>query len=319
MASHKLKRFSILVALIMAFLAGCASSISNTSLPEARIATLTPSIQPGVTGTVQSSRVTSESTQILKPTISNPPTVSPQPTLSSENEHHLVEELQSEDCKLPCFLGIIPGKTPILEGRSILESLGGVSLGEHKRETDGALDYTYKFVIGNPSSDLGNIVQIVSLISDKGAVQIIDIRASSAKSEQSQEKFRDYWRKYASAHQIFLQMGPPDLLFSDYDSPKIERFGRTLLISYEKQSAWFEIYGTGKENNICPQKQAQNLAIYMRLSHKNSTVASPYPGEQLTLNAFPPVDEIFGVTSNEFYRRVLSDSSTCFVPTDTQP
>lgn len=311
--------FSCKMMVVLLTLVGCVTPVST--LPPQPSATLSPTFLPSPSLTE-----TPSSTPVPMP--STPTSV---PTLSPVQEQRMKESLQAGGCKLPCYLGITPGKTTLSEARTILENLGASYRGEYKRKLDDGIEYPYAFVVSGragmdetPRPD-GSIVAIyhsVSLITNNDIVQIIQVGAGTAgpgvSTENSIEKFREYWSRYM-AREIFLQMGPPDQIYADVIDPQWPPNGRTLFMVYEKRGAVIELYGTGRENNICPQGSEAHF-INLRLSlYDPNTKLSIYSNGRTSKDLGMPIEEAIGVNTKEFYNRVVSDPSVCFEPKVATP
>lgn len=255
-----------------------------------------------------------------------PATPVPSFPLPPDDEVRMTGLLQSEDCKLPCYLGITPGKTNLNEAKAILESLGATHHGDYKRYTDGAMEFAYDLNVGeiigtngtannNPGTVL--IYHSVSLITNNDTVQIIEIGAGTSTKQslelQAISKFREIWSRYTSRG-IFLQSGQPDKLFIGILDPSNMILYPDLLIIYQKLGTVIDYYGTERENNICLEDKAQD--IYMRLSlfNPNSNLRISDDGRvpPTDRRAWLPINEILGVNESEFYNQVISNPSICF-------
>ena len=309
------------MAIGLLILTGCTTSVSPSPTQSSVTLSATVSSSPAPTPEPSRSPI---------PTLFIP---TPEPTLPSSHELRVNQLLQDENCKLPCYLGIVPGKTTLNEAKAILESVGAKYSGkEYKRNSDGAIYYTYILNVGGqpamdetPSPD-GSIVTVshhVSLITDTDVVQIIEASAGTVgpgtSTTQGRRKFREYWSRY-TARGIFLQLGLPDHLYTDTpELPKIN--GSTLLATYEKVGVVVEIYGTGDENNICPELKAKFLAIRLSLFNPSSSLSIYGDGRvrPTERSAWLPLEEVLGVDTQEFYRQLMSDPLTCFEPKIISP
>jgi len=108
----------LMVVCTVLFLAGCSNLAAPTATLEASATEAHPTqivVTPSRTSTY-----TPEPTQTFTPLSS---TWTPQPTLRADEAKKLLYELLKDNggCKLPCFWGIIPGKTTWQEAKSFLE------------------------------------------------------------------------------------------------------------------------------------------------------------------------------------------------------
>ena len=304
----KMKVFLIMV-IILGVLAGCVA----IDAAEVQIVdTETPSSEPHASSTYTSMLI---HTPTPAPTLFLPPNPTPHPTLATDNALLLFNVMQDGNCKLPCFLGIIPGETTIQDATDILLELGGSDLGGFQRETDEAFDYPYSFDIGDMFSGEKTISYSISLITNNDIVQVITVSASTylpKSSPISLEAFRKYWQRY-SARQIFIQLGEPDNLSVNWIESDSER-GAELIMIYEKENIVIVIYGSKQENNLCPRNEATSLYLGMLISNPETTVdiygdgRVPFTNQEI----YPPIEEIFGVGAREFYYSVNSDPSICW-------
>jgi len=310
-----------IVVLGLLILMSCVGPVSTLSPHPS--ATLSPTILASPDPTQTPSRTP----------IPAPPTPTFVPTLSFDQEQHVGELLEAKNCKLPCYLGITPGKTTLSEARTILKNLGASYMGEYKREAEGAISYTYLLDVGGqpgigetpmPDGSIKALTHYVSLITDTNSEMVQVVEAGSGtvgpgiSTAQALAKFRKYWSRY-TAREIFLQLGQPDQLYTD--TSYTGENGIYLLAVYEKLGVVVQIYGTGKENNICPENEAQS--IYLQLSLFSATSQLSIYGHGLVAPTdrivWLPIDDVLGVSTKDFYSSVIADSSTCFKPKITTP
>ena len=293
-------------------LAGCTSTTPTTQQVGITLLPTSTSVsRPTVTGAI----------------ISLPATHIPSYPLPPEKLRSMVELLQSENCKLPCYLGIVPGITQLEEAKAILESLGATHYGDYIRPTDGATGYAYDLNVGyslgtdettEVNSNTVLVYHSVSLITNNGKVQIIEIGVGTTTlktqslAEQAIAKFREYWSRY-NARGIFLQLGQPDSMYVDATSPDLGENGRRLFIVYETRGALIQLYGTRQENNICPESEANFIYLQISLFDPGSTL-SIYSNGQSSQDLGLPIKDVLGITDTQFYNQVISTPSKCFKP-----
>jgi hypothetical protein len=118
---------STLTISLMILLVGCANPVNTQSSPldELALASRTPTNYaiPETATQTPSPVVTSFATLLPTNTSTSlPPTWTPLPTLSTEEAQNLLNDLLDKNagCRLPCFWGIIPGKTTWPEASNFL-------------------------------------------------------------------------------------------------------------------------------------------------------------------------------------------------------
>jgi hypothetical protein len=181
-----------IVTFALLAMTGCASAVSATPLlpPTIDVPTLAPS--PTVTLTPPPTKIMFQYT--------------PPPTLLPDQEQHMAELLQSQDCRLPCYLGITPGRTKLKEARAIVESLGAGLRFTEKNKTNNLIGYSYVLDIGDPSvpkttpgsSALVYQSLIISATVNDDMVQQIHVGIWTESVEISFETFQDHWARYSA-------------------------------------------------------------------------------------------------------------------------
>ena len=319
--------FLLLLMIGFLILSGCASPT-----PALQQSTNTVSFESAITPPT----VTPEVISTPLPTFPYNPT--PVPTETYSEELQMIALLQAKDCTLPCYLGITPGTTSLSQAETILKSIGAYYIGDFVRK-DGSRDYGYLLKVQDSSginetlksSDSALVISVViDLITISNTIQDIEIDAGTAKgsvyekfSTSAMAKFREYWSRY-TAREIFLQMGVPDHLYIENTDPFPDAsvYGRRLLIVYDKHhNAAIQLYGSGQENNICPENEARFIEMNARLYNPNSALSVYTDGRVPPTgdSAWLPIEKVLGLNNQEFYRRVISDPSTCFKPKVTNP
>lgn len=105
----------------------------NTSIP---VSTQTQTAAPSLTTTPAPSETPTYTLIPTKTCTPPPPTWTPLPTLSAEDANNLLNDLLENNagCRLPCFWGIIPGKTTWQEAQNFLETFTTFSVRDISRE-----------------------------------------------------------------------------------------------------------------------------------------------------------------------------------------
>lgn len=237
--------------------------------------------------------------------------------ITTDQENRLVEALQLEDCELPCYLGIAPGNTSWVSARQILASLGAEYEGEDYESGTGMRGYAYKILvndttlvtrtpIANPTHPL-NIVQSLSfLIGSDSIVQRISVNVGTAVQEL---KFHNYWSRY-SPQQIFIRLGIPNEIY--YSA----RGGNEMAIVYKSLGVVLKFIGIKEGNATCPNFEIKgyterefiltNMASDLSLLPQSERV--PFTDREYWL----PVNEILGLSREDFYNQVVANPSVCF-------
>jgi hypothetical protein len=255
-----------------------------------------------------------------KTTFAPPSVFFPVPTANSEQEFRIINLIQSQDCILPCYLGITPGKTTVQEARILLEDIKAGYIGDYQRR-DGSTEYAFNLLkIGIPQNNLMAtsepeevfLAQRISLISVDSIIQIIE---AGVATKGMFPKYRDIWSRYSVAG-IFSQLGVPDQIYlNQFDPLRAEyTYGQAVWAVYEEQGVVFHLYGTGKENNICPEKEATLVDLDLSLYNPDAGLDIYIDGRVQPTNrdVYLPIEEVLGITTTEFYNQVFSNPSVCF-------
>jgi hypothetical protein len=177
------------------------------------------------------------------------------PTILPAQESNLVHLLKDKACKLPCYLGITPGKTSWDEAQSILSELGASYVDEYYES--GFRGYEYKLKIGIPQSNNNTLVinkessqlaifQSLVFTLENSIVQRIQVVIETLNDAP---RFHDYWSRY-SPQKMFALLGPPDAIYMGrvYSN----NTGAGMAIVYESLGVVMEFHGRRDENIICP-------------------------------------------------------------------
>jgi hypothetical protein len=268
-----------------------------------------------------------------KPTVT--PTFPPAPTLtaiplpklpiiggtliSPEQELRLTQALQSANCELPCYLGITPGKTSWASAQQILADLGAEYRGGDKSNmtVKGMPAYSYKILVNDTTSDgtvstsntrhpLDITLSLNFLVKDS-IVQRVYAHVDSLVQEL---KFQNYISRY-SPQQIFTRLGKPDAI---YYSPKE---GNGMILVYKSRGVRIEFAGKREGDSVCPNFEFGNYAErrFVLINVKSDLSIFPEKDDpiQLTDREFwLPVNELFGVSQENFFNQVIANPSVCF-------
>lgn len=245
-------------------------------------------------------------TLIATPTLENTYRT-PVPTLSINAEQKMVEVLKSSDCNLPCYMGIVPGKTKWSDAKLLLETLGA----KFKAQGPQGIGkwYEYNIRIDDPSIRMTNAAVEDHVIShDVGLVVIDDVVQQTyiwILGRGLSRKFQDYWSRY-SPKGVFLQTGTPDAIYVGK--------GGTLALVY-KQLGMINMYETfWKDGQLCPQNETIYFDRRFVIKNINTSDAlyTEYEDSLENKTLWNPIEESLGVSDQEFYDQVIADDSVCF-------
>lgn len=304
------------ITITMAALAGCIASSMNSPTTNSIPSTVSPFKQATVTFTPSPLH-----TNTPKPEPTFPPTPTPLPTLNKFQSDQMKTLLQSYDCKLPCYLGIIPGKTKLVEAEEILEGIGAKYQGSFPSKTENVTKYPYFMRIGSlnhlgqfqTTDGVSNtIFQDVTLISSGSIVEGMDI---SVTTSDLKEDFRKDWSMY-SVKEILKLYGVPDQISLETTDPQMAYFGHKALLVYSKNGVVIEIYGNEDENSICtePGYEARSLDLHIVLTDRNST-GKLYTQDGIPLTdeqVWTPISKVLHITNDDFYNKLIANPFHCF-------
>jgi len=285
-------------------------------------------VKPIASSVSSSVPVTASSTVLSSPTATlvlnmNPEATSellftPPPTLLPDKEQLMVELLKSQQCKLPCYLNILPGKTSINDAAMILEGLGARLI--RRENVDDSLEYSYYLDIGDPmapkatpiSSALVYQFLQIRAKSDNGPVQLIHIGIRADGTPESSDVFRRYWTRYLTS-QIFAEIGKPDELYIGVKGIGSGK-GSDLILVYERLGVFIDLGGSGRETNICREGEIPQIALTMDLYSPVNTLNrydfNEYLGDP---KYWLPMENAIGIDTQNFYNLVSTYPNACIM------
>ena len=203
MKLQRISKVSICTTFMLIFSSGCISSRSYIPPTDT---TVTRRVIPSLTLTVTrtSSLALPISTLKIEPTHTPentptefPPTQTPTigPTMTAEERKKFVQELLQTNagCELPCWWGIVPGKTRWHESLKFLQALG-VRVGSNPPE-DGAVFHG----TGGFDFEEDHIFNRVGFRERKGIVESVYIHSEGYANEIG---FQDLWSHYSPKNLI---------------------------------------------------------------------------------------------------------------------
>jgi hypothetical protein len=248
------------------------------------------------------------------PTVATPsrtPTLPP--TLTAVEREAYVKELlrTNAGCDLPCWWGIMPGKSQWAETARFLEIIGVKTIGRSepfgriKHET-GGFDFVSSFVQNSISfSEVSGLVDYI-LVDGTG---YHDVTA-----------FQEAWQTYAPL-EIIQKYGKPSRVWLEssysYDTP----FSGYALWLFYDQSGFLIMYAgsIGPKKpiyHICPRFEGdyiKEVNLYLQSAESEKpleelTYYYSYPGRE---DYFQPIEKA-GITIDEFYNAFLQEEQPCF-------
>lgn len=230
----------------------------------------------------------------------------PKPTLTTNNESKMVNLLQSNNCVLPCYMSIIPGKTKLDDAKLLLGSLGAVYLGQTASGETIRVGYDMQFEdlsidISSTPAKQQKVFHTLGLVSTDGIVQQMYIWILA---RGVSPKFQDYWSRYTPKG-TFLQLGMPDEVYSAHGSLALEYKNLEIINIYT--TFW-------RDGQLCPQNETFYFDRRFEIANSNSPVELKSENESSLKHGeiWQPIEEALGVSVEEFYEQVLADDSVCF-------
>lgn len=276
----------------------------------------TPSLTPVISTEVSKSATTSAAT-VEPATLTPTPTIipsltftpDPRPTLSSqEREAYLLEYFSNpSECKLPCWLGIIPGTTSFAEFQATIHHLG---LNYSPRKLD--LKSRHQVSLGGLDLESRNVLnRIILNIEPGGTIGSVE---GILHAYLDPESFATVWETL-DIEQILLNYGKPSSIsiLTDYNNVA-GRVGYTIRVYYIEEG--FAIYYNGgadyqDETKICPQ-----LKDYQLITVAFSLQSPPFK-EKISASRSFDTELDTGLSMDALYELFTDPTGTCLkVPAD---
>jgi hypothetical protein len=204
----KQKLVALLFIVINASATGCASKIA----PVTNVPTIDVS-SPAPAGTETPLTAAETSTPIVVPSPAISPT--PYPTLPVELQNRLYEMLRTNgNCEFPCFLGIMPGKTPLDEAIAFFEIYDGShEMMPLQLNFDAPLHWYASLDFGTRQGDF-DISLHPNLQTDGKVVTglIIDIQPIMRITDRKSDRTTRFLERYGII-ELFKHHGVPDEMY----------------------------------------------------------------------------------------------------------
>lgn len=286
---------AITFVLFLCILSGCVSQIS----PE-RPLTVSP-----ISTRTDAAVVTTFLVSTPTPTPAPKPTPTHIPLLTSMPIHWLEN---TQECQLPCWWGMTPGKTTIQQAREIMLTYTGQKGDIPKDKVNHYTEYQYGIRIG----DTPFLIALIYLYEKDGLLEGIKIYSEDY---QDRDLFWKEWHDFRSVN-FLITYGEPSngqvLLFWERPSPTTHEVLYRMLFEYNVRGIMVE-YGGLTENidnlyTICPDTNTEPF-FQMFLSNPEKVVfISPF--EKLSSL---PFSESSSVTLKDYFRQVISNpEDSCF-------
>lgn len=294
------QKMVVLLCWILISISGCESlQQTETVAPAAMDMTVSPTLIVETQQPIITQLPTSISTITLS-----------QPTLSTtEAEIKLLELLNNTDCRLPCFLGIIPGKTSQVQALSILQQFDEISPGtEIKLKRDDmilSLDVISEGGYNNNS-------EIVKWTDAKMLVYR-ELDGSIEKNYQS-PFYAEYFRNYTLASLLSIY-GPPDQAYVFLDTG-IADMGLgidlyLLHLDYSEQGWVAHLEMPLRMEGGLYQGCLSEAFTTLRLWSPDN----PARDYELDTNVLFTIEEATGLTLEDFYQRFKDPANTTCLET----
>lgn len=256
----------------------------------------------------------------LTPTITKPtPTLNLSPTLSTGKRQDYIFNFltNNSSCKLPCWMGIVPGMTEWSEAKGFFEFLGARTSYAHTLS-----DNSIFHGIGGLDIEDHQMFNDMDLWEQEGMIQALLIHSVSYRDLAY---YYQFWKKYSPENILKSYGSPTRVTFFVFRYLNSRTYSARLFIYYDRlkllaiyESSTITSTEKGKEVlRICPTwKDAlwkPEIQMYMLSGNNPMSVEDFFvkisDPNQLTGT---PIKEGAGISVEEFYRLFTSDEAACF-------
>ncbi len=276
-------------------------------------ATASPSQRPEatVTNTVLKAMTPTPLPPTITPSLVPTPsaTFTPMPTLTDEQNATVLNLMESNgDCDLPCWWGIIPGKTSAMEARRFLTDLG-IQFRELKTTQVPGLDTIVLFTRFEPHPDVNVDFQYIGMKDDVVERLDLGITRYSFGHENNQEQeleLKKIWSPL-SPENIIRKYGTPSRIFVNYNPGSS---GYNLAFLY-KTGIYIAYNGSFADNRVktCPVSDYDTALI----NHFFITLVNPdaaYNIEKITdrsllYSGAYDLETVTTITKDDFAKEIL--------------
>jgi hypothetical protein len=236
--------------------------------------------------------------------------------------------LNDSTCRLPCWLGITPGKSTLPEAHAQLIRLSSIAATFHGMYLEPAGQYSIAiFQIPYPKDN--RIIEIhpgYLTPADTNIISVIYIDALAYRVKNSDRdvdiydyaRFNDLLQAY-TLHSILSEYGLPQQIYI-YAVPSTPLGYFQLHVWYPEKGIFiaYNLLGDeiGNSYQLCPNEAL--ISGYLTQPNTSSYQESLLQNNgELYKNFFPPsefvktTDEAFGLSTDEFFKRFVSPNSGC--------
>jgi len=309
--------------LFVAIVSGCAQPVRNTP-------TLSPIIQTSpITGTIDAKTAT----LMLTPLATNTPipsTPTDVPTLPAEDARQRLLALlaNNNNCRLPCFWGITPGKSHYREARSILLPLSGLAetvLFDLSYPGDGI---SLQYIEGD-----FRLNSSVSYLYDKDGI-VSRVRFRVLEQQLSKDKYGDTIKtpiyglpefiqrvEYYSLSHLLSEQGIPTSVMISTVGPNIRSYigviNVDLVLLYPDQGIWAHYVTSVDEGNvgnnvkICPIEAHIEMDLYPPGNPDSFYALLDKTDWGVTKAMYKPLNEATSMSVEEFYETFRNPTNQC--------
>jgi hypothetical protein len=317
--SHFLFTYLLMLLFTTVLLAACTSAPTSSALPS-ETPTSANQVISTVTLTPTSASIPTKSALVtLTPTLTpNVPKFTPKPTLGNQEKGETIRKLMNftQDCKLPCFWGIIPGKTTWVEASGLISPLSPIFESRSK--------VTVLYTISSPSNTTGitkDYDNTFSFITNNQEV-VETIRGEGIGIGETDSSNLPIWRNY-SPQNLIRTYGEPSRIFLSSISDSVGDkgiVGYNLWLFYDSEGFMVRYNGGvayASTYHFCPTIQAKGQidSIYLFLIPSRGSISLDkvdklFQADYLKIKSFKDVTQR---TNYEFSQLFLQDDKPpCF-------
>jgi hypothetical protein len=201
-----------------------------------------------------------------------PPTLTPYPTiLPKQRLNYWIEKISLTDCKLPCLLGMDPGKAALLDAFELFHPMYG---SQKRMERLESVPHQYSFWAWFEDEQIPEMS--IRIIEEKEVIDQIhfDIDYLHSYSDIAHIKLDQAMERY-SLQNVLVDLGQPKQVYVDLQPGRIEKdapWSYSLLLVYDSTLVVYDfaeigISSVGEKLRVCPSYPAlQNIGIYVSSS-----------------------------------------------------
>jgi hypothetical protein len=293
---------------------GTISATNPVTSTRKRVSTTTQTLAPTSIQISQESSVTQTRMQT--------PSLTPLPPLSQAEQEMLVTDLlhKKDNCKLPCWWGIIPDET---SWELVRDKIIGLGLSIYTYSSSNGGIFGTGFYIKDHSFSVGPIIY-----TDEGRIRVIEVESETTPRPTEIIYGDPYYMKEMEQYNpsnILSTYDEPDKVLvyvTDIKDPVIGDY--FILLIYEKLGIIVQYWGRSEDKNsmvqLCPNKAAISMWLWSPnggLSWENAfshTANSSAEDQQRFLSQFLPLEAASRMSVDEFFVKFKSKESCLETP-----